>query len=171
MLPVNRDNLIPPKDTTIGEKDPTEEVIPNISPLQNSPTPKELKVLKIGWEFEYGYDEENTEIPITKVYLVLEGYLSKKEFIGEYIGLLEDYSIEDNSWGFPADTIIAGFGWYAGAGDLLAAVRDEQGILAVKHKYIEETGPEIVDETDNPEFENILVIKIDKDVQIQILNK
>lgn len=143
---------------------PSEEV-----ETTNSPTPEVKEIITIEWEFEVSYDEDNYDIPKTKVYLILNKETSIREYLGEYVGTLEDYSLDDNSWGFPEDSIIACFGWYAGAGDLLCVVREESDVLAVKHKVIAESGgdAEIQKELDNYTFENILTIPISEDAVVE----
>jgi hypothetical protein len=140
--------------------------------VTNNPTPEVKETITIGWEYEVSYDEENFDIPLTKVYLVIKGETSIREYVGEYIGELENYSLSDDNWGFPEDSIIASFGWYAGSGDLLSVVREESGILSVKHKVIAESGgdSEIQEELDNYTFESILSIQISEDALIETFN-
>lgn len=137
-----------------------------------SPTPEAKENITISWEFEVSYDEDNFDIPKTKVYLVIKGETNIKEYVGEYIGTLENYSLNDDNWGFPEDSIIACFGWYAGSGDLLSVVREEPGTLVVKHKVIAESegDPEIEKELENYVFENIRSIQIDEDARIETIN-
>lgn len=124
--------------------------------------------ISIGWEFELSYDTDNYDIPITKVYLIIEGDIDKKEFVGEYTGILENCSLNNDSWEYPENSIIKCFGWYAGAGDLLCVVRNEPGVLSVKHKAISE-GCEDLESNEIVEdiFHEVISIRINDDTIIQ----
>jgi hypothetical protein len=162
----------PSKIKTSPESSNNPEVINNDQSLTSSPIPEVKKILKIGWDFEKFYDEKSFDTPITKVYLIIEGDLTEREYIGEYTGVLDYYNSETDSWGFPESSIITCLGWYAGAGDLLAVVREEPGLLTVKHKYVAEPGgdPEIEKALDELTFKNVKSIEIDEDSQIQAFN-
>jgi hypothetical protein len=132
---------------------------------------EEENIVKIGWDFDYSSNNDDQN-PITNLYIIVtDGEQTKREYIGEYTETLEYDLPENNSWGYPDDTIIACYGWFAGGGDLFAVVREGPETIAVMHKYVSEPGETTgsAETQDNGIFETILTVKIDKEAKIELI--
>lgn len=130
----------------------------------------EKKVVEIQWEFNTHNDKQNYDTPKTTIYLNINDGEKKRIKIGEYIANFEEVTPENCSWELPKDSLTSCFGWFAGQGNILGITRTSPDSISIIHKFIEESGgdPEFAEELETRKFEEISIIKIDKDAEISV---
>lgn len=124
------------------------------------------KIIKIGWEFHYNEDENDTQLPYyTDVFFIFQDISEKKIKIGRYQGKfseIKDFQNRD----FPSDTIIACQSYTPGGGDDLRVIKEED-ILHIQWREFVETAEDI----EKPEFINLKEIKLEPNSRIEVLRK
>jgi len=125
--------------------------------------------LLVSWNFEYIESKDVDGLYRTNAYVNLVSSEEKSIYIGEFFGYLKEDNPIDSVLDYPENSILACRSWYAGSGDLLCVIEDENR-LVVKHKIVGESGgdPEVAEELDNMIFEEIHTINIDENVNIVV---
>ncbi|WP_432661997.1 hypothetical protein R9X47_15640 [Wukongibacter baidiensis] len=124
------------------------------------------KIIKIGWEFYYYEDENNTQLPYsTDVFFVLRDVSEKKIKIGKYQGKVSEIKDIQNR-DFPPDTIIACHSYTPGGGDDLRVIREEDTLYIQWREFVETS-----EDIEKPEFINLKDIKLKPNSYITILKK
>ncbi len=101
--------------------------------MNNTNKEEEIKSseLHLKWYFYQYYDNRDEfENPMTDVYLLVEaGSLDEKIKLGTYLGHTSSYTIDQMAdIDIPENTVMAAFTYYAGFGDTLCVVKDQNQI-------------------------------------------
>lgn len=115
--------------------------------------------IEINWYFEeYVIDD----VPYSDVYLHLDGEIKEKVKIGTFIGNFNDIT----DWELreiPEGTLLYSQSWYAGGGDDLCLIWDEEKGLSIMWRPIHEIRE---DDYEQPDYKRVFNLEIPSDIKL-----